>query len=29
MAKNNEEWFETENNIYFGSEFFKGYDKED
>ena len=29
LAKDNEEWFETENNIYFGSEFFKGYDKED
>ena len=26
MAKNDEKWFETENYIYFGSEFFKGYD---
>lgn len=26
MAKNDEKWFKTENNIYFGSEFFKGYD---
>ena len=25
MAKDSEEWFETENHIYFGSEFFKGY----
>lgn len=25
MAKDSEEWFETENDIYFGSEFFKGY----
>lgn len=25
MAKRDEEWFETENYIYFGSEFFKGY----
>ena len=25
MAKRDEEWFETENDIYFGSEFFKGY----
>lgn len=25
MAKNNEKWFKTENHIYFGSEFFKGY----
>lgn len=25
MAKDNEEWFETENHIYFGSEFFDGY----
>ena len=25
MAKDNEEWFETENDIYFGSDFFKGY----
>ena len=25
MAKRDEEWFETENHIYFGSEFFKGY----
>ena len=29
LAKDNEEWFETENNTYFGSEFFKGYDRED
>ena len=27
MAKDSEEWFETENHIYFGSEFFKGYDE--
>lgn len=26
MAKDSEEWFKTENHIYFGSEFFKGYD---
>ena len=25
MAKNDEKWFKTENHIYFGSEFFKGY----
>lgn len=25
MAKDSEEWFETENHTYFGSEFFKGY----
>lgn len=25
MAKKDEEWFKTENDIYFGSEFFKGY----
>ena len=25
MAKRDEEWFKTENHIYFGSEFFKGY----
>ena len=25
MAKRDEEWFKTENDIYFGSEFFKGY----
>ena len=25
MAKCDEEWFKTENNIYFGSEFFKEY----
>lgn len=25
MAKDDEKWFETENHIYFGSEFFKGY----
>ena len=29
MAKDNEEWFETENHIYFGSEFFKGYGDDD
>ena len=27
MAKDSEEWFKTENHIYFGSEFFKGYDE--
>ena len=25
MARDDEEWFETENHIYFGSDFFKGY----
>ena len=25
LAKNDEKWFETENGIYFGSDFFKGY----
>lgn len=25
MAKDSEEWFETENHIYFGSEFFREY----
>lgn len=25
MAKGSEEWFETENDIYFGSKFFDGY----
>ena len=25
MAKDNEEWFKTENGIYFGSQYFKGY----
>ena len=29
MAKDDEEWFETENHIYFGSEFFKGYKNDD
>ena len=29
MAQANEEWFKTENHIYFGSEFFKEYDDED
>jgi len=29
MAKDDEEWFETENHIYFGSEFFKGYGDDD
>lgn len=28
MAKRDEEWFKTENDIYFGSEFFKGYGDE-
>lgn len=28
MAQDSEEWFETENDIYFGSKFFKGYDDE-
>lgn len=25
MAKDDEEWFKTENDIYFGSQYFKGY----
>ncbi len=28
MAKNSEEWFETENNIYFGSNFIDMWEKE-
>lgn len=26
MANKEEEWFETENDVYFGSDFFKGYE---
>lgn len=29
MAKDSEKWFKTENNVYFGSEFFKGYDNDE
>lgn len=29
LAKDTDEWFPTENSIYFGSEFFKGYDEID
>ena len=29
LAKDSEKWFKTENSIYFGSEFFKGYDNND
>lgn len=29
LAKDDEDWFKTENHIYFGSKFFKGYGSDD